>query len=63
MIPFPHWPRERPTHAQIAVRAYEIWKHDYGDQDTTHEVEVQIWIRAEAQLMHSWHMHRPPGEM
>lgn len=49
-----------PSHADIAVRAYEIWKHEFGDIDTSQEVEVEIWLRAERELEH--HFGRHHGE-
>jgi hypothetical protein len=49
-----HHHEDHPTHHEIAVRAYEIWKQRFGDLDTTHQVEVQIWLVAEAQLIHHY---------
>ena len=38
-----------PTHEEIAELAYEMWQLE-GGMETSHEVEVEIWIDAENML-------------
>lgn len=44
----PH-PYYTPTHAEIALKAYEIWQRR-GGGTTSKVVEVEIWLFAEALL-------------
>jgi hypothetical protein len=41
----------KPTHEQIAVRAYFLWQ-DAGEPEGE---DIRFWMIAEMEMMHSWH--------